>query len=269
MPAIGIEVSARRALQINLRSALANNEFELDYQPIVEIKSGEIATVEALVRWRDQHRGRIAPSDFIPLAEATGLIKAIGQWVLYEACSAAVRWPSHVKVSVNISPVQFRKASPIDAVCRALAKSGLPPERLELEVTESVLLHDSQENVETLHQLQRMGVATVLDDFGTGYSSLNYLRMFAFSKIKVDHSFVNELPSNAHCALIVSAVASLGRSLRIETVAEGVETEDQLVFVREAGFTHAQGFFFSRPCPAADLKFRQGKTRSELDRYTG
>lgn len=261
--AMGVEARTRRAHQIELRNALTNDEFELHYHPIVDIKTTETASVEALIRWRHPERGMIAPVDFIPLAEETGLINPIGDWVLRKACSDAVRWPSHIKVSVNLSAVQFRKISPIDNFCKALKDSGLPPERLELEITESVLLHGNTENVETLHKLRLMGISIVLDDFGTGYSSLSYLRMFPFDKIKIDRSFVHELAKNADCAAIVSAVAGLGRSLRIGTVAEGIETEDQLVLVHAAGCTHAQGFLFGRPCPAADLKFERFAERKQ------
>jgi diguanylate cyclase (GGDEF)-like protein/PAS domain S-box-containing protein len=255
--AMGIEASSRRALQIDLRNALTNDEFQINYHPIVAIESREITSIEALIRWQHPQRGMIAPGDFIPLAEETGLINPIGEWVLRKACSDAVRWPSQIKVSVNLSPVQFRKARPIDFFCSALADSGLPPERLEVEITESVLLHGNAENIEKLYQLRNIGISIVLDDFGTGYSSLSYLRMFPFDKIKIDRSFVNELSKNADCASIVSAVAGLGRSLRIGTVAEGIETDDQLVLIRAAGCTHAQGFLFGRPCPTAELKLRQ------------
>ena len=261
--AMGIEACTRRALQIDLRNALTNDEFELHYHPIVDIKTREIASIEALIRWRHPQRGLIAPGDFIALAEETGLINPIGEWVLRTACSEAVNWPSHIKVSVNLSPVQFRKTSQVDIFCKALTDSGLPPERLEVEITESVLMEGSEENVETLRQLRSIGISIVLDDFGTGYSSLSYLRMFPFDKIKIDRSFVHELSKNADCASIVSAVASLGRSLRIGTVAEGIETEDQLVLVRAAGCTHAQGFLFGRPCPAAELKFRRFRQRKQ------
>jgi predicted signal transduction protein with EAL and GGDEF domain len=253
--AMGIEARTRRAHQDSLRSALANEEFELYYQPIVDIQTRDIASIEALIRWRHPERGIIAPAEFIHLAEESGLINPIGEWVLRQACYDAMRWPVPVKVSVNLSAVQFRKICTIDNVCNALAMSGLPSERLELEITESVLLHGSAENVETLHQLRIMGISIVLDDFGTGYSSLSYLRMFPFDKIKIDRSFVHELAKNSGCAAIVSAVAGLGRSLRIGTVAEGVETEDQLLLVRAAGCTHAQGYLFGRPCPTAHLKF--------------
>lgn len=252
--AMGLEARRRRAYQNDLRNALANDEFELHYHPIVDIQTREIASVEALIRWRHPQRGLIAPAEFIHVAEETGLINPIGDWVLRKACSDATRWPSAVKVSVNLSAVQFRKVYPIDNFCDVLAESGLPPERLELEITETVLLQGSAENVETLHQLRLMGISIVLDDFGTGYSSLSYLRMFPFDKIKIDRSFVHELAKNADCAAIVSAVAGLGRSLRIGTVAEGIETEDQLLLVRAAGCTHAQGYLFGRPCPAQALK---------------
>jgi diguanylate cyclase (GGDEF)-like protein len=259
--AMGTEARTRRALQIGLRDALTNEEFELHYHPIIDIKSGEVDSVEALVRWRHPQRGLIAPGEFIPLAEETGLINPIGEWVLRKACSDAVSWPSQIKVSVNLSPAQFRKISPVEIVCKALADSGLPAERLELEITESVLMHGNAENVATLHQLRSMGISIVLDDFGTGYSSLSYLRMFPFDKIKIDRSFVNELSQSAGCASIVSAVAGLGRSLQVATVAEGIETEDQLVLVRTAGCTHAQGFLFGRPCPITELKFESVSER--------
>jgi diguanylate cyclase (GGDEF)-like protein len=260
--AMGTEARRRRSLQIDLRSALTNEEFELHYHPIVDIKTRDIASIEALVRWQHPRRGVIAPSDFIPLAEETGLINPVGEWVVRKACRDAVGWPSHIKVSVNLSPIQFRRIGPTDLFCRALADSGLPPERLELEITESVLLHGNAENVATLHRLRLMGISIVLDDFGTGYSSLSYLRMFPFDKIKIDRSFVRELSQNADCASIVSAVANLGRSLRIRTVAEGIETDNQLTLARAAGCTHAQGFLFGRPCPASELKFRRSQVQT-------
>jgi diguanylate cyclase (GGDEF)-like protein/PAS domain S-box-containing protein len=262
--AMGVAASTRRAHQIELRNALANDEFELHYHPIVDIRTGETASIEALIRWRHPQRGMIAPADFIPLAEETGLINPIGDWVLRKACSDAVRWPSHIKVGVNLSVVQFRKACPLDNFCKALDESGLPPERLELEITESVLLQNNVEHVETLHQLRLRGISIVLDDFGTGYSSLSYLRMFPFDKIKIDRSFVHELARNADCAAIVSAVAGLGASLHIGTVAEGIETGDQLLLVHAAGCTHAQGYLFGLPCPAAELTFeRFGKRQQQ------
>ena len=263
--AMGVEARRRRANQIELRNALANEEFELHYHPIIDIKTKEMASIEALIRWRHPTRGMISPVDFIPLAEETGLINPIGDWVVRTACKEAAHWPPHIKVSVNLSAVQFRKSCPVDNIRKALSESGVAPERLEIEITESVLLRGNVENVERLHKLRLMGISIVLDDFGTGYSSLSYLRMFPFDKIKIDRSFVHELAKSHDCAAIVSAVAGLGRSLRIDTVAEGIETEDQLLLVRAAGCTHAQGYLFGRPCPASELRFdRFGETTPEI-----
>jgi diguanylate cyclase (GGDEF)-like protein/PAS domain S-box-containing protein len=259
--AMGTEARTRRALEVDLRNALLQDEFELHYHPIVDIKTQDITCVEALVRWNHPLRGRIAPDDFIPLAEETGLINPLGEWVLRTACMEAMNWPPHVKVAVNLSAVQFRKGDLVGTVSKALSESGLPPQRLELEITETVLMQGNAENVGTLHQLLSLGISIALDDFGTGYSSLSYLRMFPFGKIKIDRSFVNELSKNADCAAIVSAVAGLGRSLHVDTVAEGVETSDQLALVRAAGCTHAQGFLFGRPCPASELQFRWDQGR--------
>jgi diguanylate cyclase (GGDEF)-like protein/PAS domain S-box-containing protein len=264
--ALGIEARARRAHQNDLRDALINDEFELHYHPIIDLHTREIASVEALIRWRHPNRGIVTPAEFIHVAEETGLINPIGKWVLRKACSDAMHWPAHVKVSVNLSAVQFRSICPIENFRGALNETGLPPERLELEITESVLLQGNAENVETLHQLRLMGISIVLDDFGTGYSSLSYLRMFPFDKIKIDRSFVHELSNNADCAAIVSAVAGLGRSLRIATVAEGIETEDQLLLVRAAGCTHAQGFLFGPPCAVAELKFQRFRQKRQKSR---
>jgi diguanylate cyclase (GGDEF)-like protein len=253
--AMGADAHARRTLETDLRNALARDEFELHYHPIVDIGTNEIASVEALIRWRHPQRGRIAPADFIPLAEETGLISPIGEWVLRRACADAASWPPQVKVAANLSPVQFRRGDLAGIIAKVLADTGLAAERLSLEITESVLMQGSAENIETLHRLRRLGISIILDDFGTGYSSLSYLRMFPFDQIKIDRSFVSELSSNVDCAAIVSAVATLGRSLHVDTVAEGVETDDQLVLVRAVGCTHAQGFLFGRPCPAAELDF--------------
>ena len=267
--AMGVEAHTRRAHQTDLRNALVNEEFELHYHPIVDIHTGDVASVEALIRWRHPKRGMIAPAEFIHLAEESGLINPVGEWVVRKAFADAMRWPADVKVSVNLSAVQFRKVSPIEHLCSALRESGLPPERLELEITETVLLHGNAENVETLHKLRRMGISIVLDDFGTGYSSLSYLRMFPFDKIKIDRSFVHELSRSADCAAIVSAVAGLGRSLRIGTVAEGIETEEQLLLVRTAGVTHAQGYLFGRPCPMAELTLPRGQQRRRMIQIVG
>jgi diguanylate cyclase (GGDEF)-like protein len=253
--AMGADADARRTLEFDLRNALTRDEFELHYHPIVDMRTNEVTDVEALIRWRHPQRGPIAPADFIPLAEESGLINQIGEWVLRRACADAAGWPPQLKVAANLSPVQFRRGNLVDMISRILADSGLSPQRLMLEITETVLMQGTTENFETLHQLRKLGIAIVLDDFGTGYSSLSYLRLFPFDQIKIDRSFVSELSSNADCAAIVSAVASLGRSLHVDTVAEGVETEEQLVLARAAGCTHAQGFLFGRPCPVSELDF--------------
>ncbi len=247
--------SIRRVLEIDMRNALIRDEFELHYLPIVDIKTRQVARVEALVRWRHPKRGLMAPDGFIALAEETGLINPLGEWVLRTACTEAANWPAHVKAAVNISPVQFRRGDLVDVVSSALDDAGLPPDRLGVEITESVLMQGNAENIATLHELQSLGISIILDDFGTGYSSLSYLRIFPFDKIKIDRSFVNDLSNNPHCAAIISAIAGLGMSLDIDTVAEGVETEEQLKLLRAAGCTHAQGFLFGSPCPASELAF--------------
>ena len=187
------------------------------------------------------------------------MISAIGRWMLRQACSDAAGWPDHIRVAVNLSSVEFRTGDLLDKVTDALVHSGLAPTRLELEITESVLLQEDARNIAILHQIKRLGVSIVLDDFGTGYSSLSYLRMFPFDKIKIDQSFVREMPARADCAAIVCAIAGLGRELDMVTVAEGVETRQQLEMVRAAGCRQVQGFLFSRPCPASQLKFAGGK----------
>ena len=261
--AMGADADARRTLEIDLRNALARDEFELHYHPIVDIRTNEIANMEALIRWRHPERGQIAPADFIPLAEESGLINPIGEWVLRQACADAAGWPPQFKVAANLSPVQFRRGNLVEGISRILGETGCSPKRLMLEITETVLMQGTTENFETLHQLRKLGISIVLDDFGTGYSSLSYLRLFPFDQIKIDRSFVSELSSNADCAAIVSAVASLGRSLHVDTVAEGVETEEQLVLARAAGCTHAQGFLFGRPCPVWELDFTHMAKRKQ------
>jgi diguanylate cyclase (GGDEF)-like protein/PAS domain S-box-containing protein len=263
--AMGVEASARRTLQMDLRAALCdeeNDQLELHYHPIVCIETREIISCEALVRWRHPERGMIPPGDFIPLAEETGLINPIGERVLRKACRDAATWPEHIKVSVNFSPVQFRKAGQIDMLRQVLAECGLAPERLEVEITESVLLHGNAENIKTLRQLRDLGAAVVLDDFGTGYSSLSYLRIFPFDKIKIDRSFVHELSGSPDSAAIVLAVANLGRNLGMKTVAEGIETEEQLALARTAGCTNGQGFLFGRPCVISELDLGRARNKA-------
>jgi EAL domain-containing protein (putative c-di-GMP-specific phosphodiesterase class I) len=247
-------IHQRRTLEQDLRQALLLGEFQIYYQPIVDIETDRIVASEALLRWFHPTRGTVPPSDFIPLAEDTGLIVPIGEWVLREACREAAGWPEAVGISINLSPAQFRSRSLTQAVMSALASSGMPPHRLELEITESVLLAENHANLSVLHRLRELGVRISLDDFGTGYSSLSYLRSFPFDKIKIDRSFVRELPENHECGAIVRAVAGLGQCLGVATVAEGVETRDQLARLRAEGCTQMQGYLFSRPAPATEIR---------------
>jgi EAL domain-containing protein (putative c-di-GMP-specific phosphodiesterase class I) len=240
-------------LELDLRKAFANGEFELFYQPLINLNTDTVSGFEALLRWRHPDRGMIAPAEFIPLAEEIGLIVPLGEWVLRQACSEAVRWPAGLKIAVNLSPSQFRNRGVVKAVVNALAYSQLPPNRLELEITESVLLGETDANLATLHQLREIGVSISMDDFGTGYSSLSYLRCFPFDKIKIDRSFVKELSERADCVAIIRAVAGLGLSLGIATTAEGIETTEQLERVRAEGCTEVQGYLFSPPRPASEL----------------
>jgi EAL domain-containing protein (putative c-di-GMP-specific phosphodiesterase class I) len=243
-------MQARSALELDLRLALAGNQFELHYQPIVNVASTEVSSFEALLRWRHPTRGRIPPLDFIPLAEETGLIIPIGDWVLREACAQAAKWPGHVRIAVNLSPVQFKNAHLVASVVGALAASGLAANRLEVEITESVLLQESDATLSVLHQLRDLGVAISMDDFGTGYSSLSYLRKFPFDKIKIDQSFIRDLADGGDSLAIVRAVTGLGSSLGITTLAEGVETAEQLARLKAEGCIEAQGFLFGAAKPA-------------------
>jgi len=243
----------RRLLEVGLRHALARNELRLVFQPLFNLDEGRICCLEALLRWYHPERGTIPPNEFIPVAEDTGLIVAIGEWVLFEACRAAVAWPKEVSVAVNLSTVQFRNRNLLQHIKTALAVSGLSPTRLEIEVTESLLLADVETTLRTLHELRALGVRISMDDFGTGYSSLSYLRSFPFDKIKIDQSFVKDLSAKEDSRAIVTAVIGLGRSLGISTTAEGVETEAQLDLVRHEGCTEVQGFLFSPPLPASAI----------------
>ena len=249
------EARLQRELEVDLREALAQNQLVLHYQCIIDVPTRRICGVETLVRWNHPKHGLLGPDRFIPLAEEVGLIIPIGEWIMRQACAEAATWPEHVKLAVNLSPVQFRSGNLLNSITSALADSGLPPQRLELEVTESILLRNSAEDLAVLHQLKAFGVSIVLDDFGTGYSSLSYLRMFPFDKIKIDKSFVAEFSNRADCAAIVCAVTGLGRSLHIDTTGEGVETAEQFELLRAAGCTQVQGFFFNRPVPASELDF--------------
>ena len=207
------------------------------------------------MRWRHPTKGLILPDQFIPLAEETGIITQIGEWLLQTACTDAASWPVDIKVAVNLSAVQFRKNNLVDIVMCALAQSGLPPERLELEITETALIESAIECLPILRQFKNLGIAVALDDFGTGYSSLSQLMMFPFDKIKVDKSFTQNLTKRTECAAIIAATLTLARSLDIATTAEGVETAEQYRLLRVAGVTSLQGYLFQRPCPSAEIDF--------------
>src|SRR5579864_481689 len=249
--------SARQEIEADLRRAVQQDEFELYYQPIIDAKTRRICSVEALVRWRHPTKGLISPELFIPLAEETGLITQIGDWVLRKACGEAVTWPSEVKVAVNLSLVQFRKTDLPDVVARVLVDCGLRPERLELEITETALIESAAECLPALRQFKALGITIVLDDFGTGYSSLSQLAMFPFDRIKIDKSFTQNMTKRSECAAIISATLTLAQSLDIQTTAEGVETVDQYRLLRLAGVTSLQGFLFKRPGPASEIDFER------------
>jgi diguanylate cyclase (GGDEF)-like protein/PAS domain S-box-containing protein len=254
-PDMGAAANARHALENELRRAIQQNEFELHYQPIVDTKTRRICGAEALVRWRHPTKGMIGPDKFIPLAEDTGMIVQIGEWVLRTACADAVHWPASVKLAVNLSPVQFRKTNLSDMVMGALAQAGLPPERLELEITETALIESAAECLPALHRFRNAGITIALDDFGTGYSSLSQLTMFLFDKIKIDKSFTQNLTKRAECAAIISATLTLAQNLDIATTAEGVETNDQYQLLKLAGVTSLQGYLFKRPGPVDEIDF--------------
>lgn len=240
----------RRSLEADLRRAVAADELAPHYQPLVEIRGRRVVGFEALLRWRHPTRGMVPPSVFIPLAEEMGLIGHIGERVIRRATMDAAQWRDSIKVAVNVSSAQFRNPHLVETVARALTESGLPANRLELEITESALLQDNEATLETLNRLKALGVRISLDDFGTGYSSMSYLRSFPFDKIKIDQSFVRDLPHKSGSRAIVRAVIGLGRSLGMRTTAEGVETHEQLKRLSTAGCVEAQGFLFSRPVPA-------------------
>jgi diguanylate cyclase (GGDEF)-like protein len=255
---------ARRILELDLRAALHRQEFEVYYQPIRDVASDQVVAFEALVRWNHSLRGMISPVNFIPLAEETGLIVQLGDWVLRQACTDASGWPQDVDVAVNLSPVQFKNPNLVSQVKAALQASGLPAHRLELEITESVLLQNSAATLAVLHELRGFGVRISLDDFGTGYSSLSYLRSFPFDKIKIDRSFVSELATRDDSMAIVRAVTGLGKSLGIVTTAEGVETEAQFELLRREGCTQAQGYLFSQPRPVAEVNAMLSRPRARI-----
>jgi diguanylate cyclase (GGDEF)-like protein len=253
-PAMDARMQARRTLEIELRKAITNGEFELFYQPLVDVQTEQVTGFEALIRWQHPLRGMIPPSEFITVAEETGLIVPLGDWVLRQACTEAVTWPSDVKIAVNLSPNQFKSKTLLLTVVSALAASGLSPRRLELEITESVLLQDSEATLALLLELRGMGVRISMDDFGTGYSSLSYLRKFPFDKIKIDQSFIRDMSDHDDSLAIVRAVVAMGSGLCIGTTAEGVETARQFDQLKLEGCTEVQGYLFSPPRPAAEVK---------------
>lgn len=249
-PEMEQSLRSRRELELDLRHALTRGELELAFQPLLRLSSGQISGCEALIRWKHPARGYIPPSEFIPVAEETGLIGTIGEWVLKAACEAAATWPSHIKVAVNLSPIQFRTRDVVSEVKAAIAESGIAADRIELEITESALIDDSKVTEGILRELRALGTSIVLDDFGTGYSSLNYLRKYPFQKIKIDRSFVGEMEVSPDCLTIVEITLLLAKRLDLLITAEGVETVEQLDRLKALGCTQAQGYLISRPLPA-------------------
>jgi diguanylate cyclase (GGDEF)-like protein len=246
-------VKLRRSMELSLRHALDRGEFDLEFQPVLDLKRDCISCCEALLRWRHPDGLTIGPAEFIPVAEEIGVIVPLGEWVLRQACAAAATWPGDIRVAVNLSPIQVNNQKLLSTVIGALASSRLPARRLELEITEAVLLQNSESTIATLHRLRELGVRISMDDFGTGFSSLSYLRSFPFDNIKIDRCFISGLPDADDSLAIVRAVTTLASSLKMTTTAEGVETEQQLALVRALGCTEMQGYVFSRPLPAADI----------------
>jgi diguanylate cyclase (GGDEF)-like protein len=252
-PEMDARMQARRSLEIDLRQALRNHEFQVYYQPIVSLQDFAVTGFEALLRWNHPAQGMVSPADFIPIAEEIGLISAIGAWVLQTACADAALWVTDAKVAVNLSPMQFKNRTLVADVTSALAASGLPAHRLEIEITETVMLQDTITTLETLDELRSLGVRIAMDDFGTGYSSLSYLRRFPFNKIKIDQCFIRDMSEEHESMAVLRAITGLGSSLGMVTTAEGVETLEQLCRLRDEGCTEVQGFFFSRPKPAEEV----------------
>jgi diguanylate cyclase (GGDEF)-like protein len=253
--AMSAELEARSTLEGDLRDAIARCQLEVHYQPFVDALSGARRGFEALVRWRHPTRGLIAPDQFIPLAEETGLIVPLGEFVLRRACADATGWPSDLAVAVNLSPIQFKEAELFEMISAALADSGLPPQRLEIEITESVLLERGVENHAFMERLKSIGIALALDDFGTGYSSLSYLTAFPFDKIKIDKSFIRNLTHQPRSSAIISSIVTLARGLDMSVTAEGVETREEYERLKALGVNFAQGYLFGRPQPIERILF--------------
>jgi len=246
-------VRRRMELESSLRQALERDEFELVYQPLFDLEQNRICSFEALLRWRHPQRGLISPTEFVPVAEDTGLIVPIGAWVLREACARAAHWPEHVRIAVNVSAVQFHRGALNESILRALADSGLAPSRLEIEITESIFL-EGGEALRLLHGLRSLGVRIALDDFGTGYSSLSYLQSFPFDKLKIDRSFIQNLLTRDGAIAIVHAITELANTLGMETTAEGVEETAQLMELRAHGCSSVQGYLFAEPMAPEEVE---------------
>lgn len=253
-PEMSEQLNARRRLEADLAHAIEKGQLELHYQPLISIDTGSLCGFEALLRWNHPVQGRISPMDFIPIAEESGLIVPIGLWVIDAACQEAAKWDQNLRIAVNLSPLQFREASLVNDIKSALERNNLSPERLELEITETVMMQHGEQTVSKLNKIKELGVKVSMDDFGTGYSSLNYLRNFAFDKIKIDRSFINELGQGNECDAIVRAIISLADCLSVSTTAEGVETVEQLDALRAMGCREAQGYLFSPPKPVGELQ---------------
>jgi diguanylate cyclase (GGDEF)-like protein len=264
-PSMETEANERRALELDLRTAIAEGGFELHYQPVVDLRNNAVIGCEALLRWWHPVRGMVSPADFIPVAEETGLIEELGAWVLRTACAEATSWPDHISIAVNVSPVQFRSQALSLKVAASLAETGLDPRRLELEITEAVLIADDDAALVALNQLRALGVRIALDDFGTGYSSLSYLQRFPFDKIKIDRSFVKELTRGTGSASIIKAVVSIAADRSMVTTAEGVETEEQRQAVQALGCTQMQGYLFSAPRRARDVRGMLAPSKGKVE----
>jgi diguanylate cyclase (GGDEF)-like protein len=253
----------QRTAEIELRDAIERQEFELHYQPVVDAKTRTLCGVEALVRWRHPTKGLIAPDKFVPLAETTGLIVPLGEWILRRACADAASWPAHIKLAINISAIQFKKDDLFEVILSTLVETGFTPGRLELEITETSLLENQEAHLTTIRQLKNLGISMALDDFGTGYSSVNYLANFPFDKIKIDKSFTQGVLTRRDCKAVVASTLALAQGLGTVTTAEGVETEEQLEYMRAAGVDLVQGYLFGRPVPIAQLDVNAALSREE------
>jgi EAL domain-containing protein (putative c-di-GMP-specific phosphodiesterase class I) len=258
-PEMDVQAQARRTLELDLRTALANDGFEIYYQPIINLKTRRISTCEALLRWPHPERGMISPAEFIPVAEEMGLIVQLGNQVLRKAAAECMNWPEDVAVAVNLSAIQFRRSNVLASVRDALDVSGLPPHRLELEITESVLLQDSEASRHALQQLRDIGVRISLDDFGTGYSSLSYLHSFPLNKVKIDRSFLTGIDAEGRSLTLLRGISKLSAELGLTVVIEGIETKLQLGLIASDGnIDEAQGFLFSRPVPTHEIRKQLG-----------